>query len=85
MPENKNKVIRFILCIVVMVVSLLGIFDIVDSKYTIPISSTVLIGVSIWNGFSYLKEERKKAAVGTFIIASVLLAMLVGYLISMFK
>lgn len=88
--ENNNQqknsaLVRIILCVVVLIVLFLGIFKIVSKKITLPVSSVLLIAVAIWNGVEYLKSGKKKTAAVTFIMAAVLLILLAGYFISLFK
>lgn len=88
--ENNNQqknsaLVRIVLCVVVLIVLFLGIFKIVSRKITLPVSSVLLIAVAIWNGVEYLKSGKKKTAAVTFIMAAVLLILLAGYFISIFK
>lgn len=86
MSNNENNpkstaAIRVILCVIVMIITFLGMLEILDKKITIPISALMLIAIAIWNGIVYLKAGKKGPAIFTFLTSVILIAILVGYFI----
>lgn len=83
--NGKQPMIRIILCVAIMIVLFLGMFGAVSKNITIPVSAVMLIGVSVWNGVSYIKSGKKKQATFTFILSAILVALLVGFIITATK
>ncbi len=81
--RKNNSMIRIILCIVVMIIMFLGIFNIIDRKITIPLSASMLIAISIWNGVVFYKSGRTRQAIFTFCTSAILSLMLIGYFITL--
>ncbi len=72
-----SAIIRIILCVVILITCLLGMFKVVDKTITIPITSVSLIAVSAWNGIEAIREGRKKQAILMFVCIAILIAMLI--------
>lgn len=85
-PVGSNTAtIRLILHLSIIVILLLGIVGVVSKKITIPLGTSLLLLISIWNAAVYHKQDRPRDTIFTAIISGIVAIILIMYFLLEFN
>lgn len=79
--RKKLTFIRSVICIIVIIVIALGMFEIIPQVISLIASCILLTVVAIWNGAVIFKSGKKSMAVFNFILAAAIITICIAFIV----